>query len=131
MATITRRGLATSAEMGSDDDQATSGTVAGTTTLTVTAPTLVSIAVTPAKSIDRKGNTQQFTATGTYTDGSTQNLTSTATWSSATATVATISAAGLATSARNWERRRSARHRERWRVDDADGDGARRWYRSR
>src|SRR5260370_29984986 len=77
--------------------QATWGAVSGSTTLTVTAATLVSIAVTPANPSITKGSTQQFSATGTYSDGSTQNLTSTATWSSSAAGVATISTAGLAT----------------------------------
>ena len=72
---------------------------AGETTaaLTVTSATLVSIAVTPASPSITKGLTQQFTATGTYTDSSTANLTSQVTWASATPAVATISAAGLAT----------------------------------
>jgi len=61
-------------------------------------PTLVSIAVTPANSSVPFGNTQQFAATGTYSDGSTQDLTSTATWTSSMAAVATINSAGLATS---------------------------------
>src|SRR5262249_2519866 len=43
-----------------------------------------------------KGLTEQFTATGTYTDGSTTDLTSSVTWASADTTVATISAGGLA-----------------------------------
>ncbi|MFP5226218.1 MAG: Ig-like domain-containing protein, partial [Acidobacteriota bacterium] len=43
------------------------------------------------------GATQQFTATGTYSDGSTQNITSTVTWTSSATSVATINAAGLAT----------------------------------
>ena len=38
----------------------------------------------------REGLTQQFTATGTYTDNSTQNLTSQVTWASGTPSVATI-----------------------------------------
>jgi len=59
---------------------------------------LASIAVTPANPSMLLGNTQQFTATGTFTDGSTQNLTSSATWSSSATNVATINNAGLATS---------------------------------
>ncbi|MGA3328238.1 MAG: kelch repeat-containing protein, partial [Terriglobia bacterium] len=74
----------------------TSG-ISGSTTLTVTAPTLVSIAVTPANPSIAAGKTQQFTATGTYSDGSMQNLASTATWSSSATAVATITATGLAT----------------------------------
>jgi hypothetical protein len=60
-------------------------------------PTLKSIAVTPASPSIVKGTTQQFTATGTYSDGSTKNLTTSVTWASGTATVATIGSGGLAT----------------------------------
>ena len=59
--------------------------------------TLVSIAVTPANPSIGKGATQQFTATGTYSDNSTQNLTSSVTWSSTNTAAATITSAGLAT----------------------------------
>ena len=68
-----------------------------TAALTVTSATLVSIAVTPASPSITKGLTQQFTATGTYTDSSHADLTSQVTWASATPAVATISATGLAT----------------------------------
>ena len=61
------------------------------------APTLGSIAVTPANATNLVGATQQFTATGTYSDGSTQNLTSQTAWSSSKTNVATINASGLAT----------------------------------
>ena len=45
------------------------------------APTLTSIAVTPANpTISTGGGTQQFTATGTYSDLSTQNITTQVTW---------------------------------------------------
>ena len=97
VATINTAGLATAADTGSTTIQASSGGVNGSTTLTVTPATLVSIAVTPANPSVPKGGTQQFTATGTFSDGTTQNLTSTATWSSSAVTVATINAAGLAT----------------------------------
>src|SRR5207244_5880337 len=63
-------------------------------------PTLVSIAVTPANPSITKGATQQFTATGTYSDSTTQNLTAQITWSSDTAATATITAHGPATGAR-------------------------------
>jgi hypothetical protein len=43
------------------------------------------------------GATQQFTATGTYSDGSTQNLSSQVTWTSSKTAVAAINANGLAT----------------------------------
>jgi hypothetical protein len=68
---------------------------------TVTAATLVSIAVTPSSPSIALGTTQQLNATGTYSDGSTQNLTTTVTWGSLDTTIANISNAngsqGLAT----------------------------------
>ena len=64
-----------------------------------TTPTISSIAVTPANPSIVAGVTQQFTATGTYSDGSTQNLTGSVTWTSSNTTVATISASGLASAA--------------------------------
>ena len=80
-------------------------------TLTVTAAALTSIAVTPANPSVAKGLTQQFTATGTYTDGSTPNLTSQVTWASATASVATISnTAGARASPRGHGHDRDHRH---------------------
>lgn len=61
-------------------------------------PILASISVTPAAPSITVGQTQAFTAIGTYANGSTQVLTAQATWVSADETVATItSPAGLAT----------------------------------
>src|SRR4029453_10203193 len=90
-------GLATAVGVGSTTVTATSGAVSGSTTRTVTAATLVSIAVTPADPSIANGTTQQFTATGTFTDASTQDLTTQVTWASATPAVATINSGGLAT----------------------------------
>jgi hypothetical protein len=61
-------------------------------------PTLSSLAVTPANQSITMGNTQQMTATATYSNGSTANLTSSVTWSSSAAGVATVGTGGLATS---------------------------------
>jgi hypothetical protein len=65
--------------------------------LTVNPAALVSIAVRPASPTITKGATEQFTATGIFTDSSTQNLTGQVTWASTTPSVATINASGLAT----------------------------------
>jgi hypothetical protein len=77
------------------------GTVFGSTTLTVSAATLVSIGVTPTNPSIAKGTRQQFTATGIYTDNSIKDLTAAVTWSSSDTTVAAVSNAagsqGLAT----------------------------------
>ena len=60
-------------------------------------PKLFSIAVTPANPSIASAATQQFTATGTYTDNTTKDITSSVTWTSGTASVATINTSGLAT----------------------------------
>jgi hypothetical protein len=84
-------GLASTSDVGPTTITATSGAISGSTTLTVTAATLASIGVTPANPSVANGLTEQFTATGVYTDSSTQDLTSTVTWSSSDTAVATIS----------------------------------------
>jgi uncharacterized repeat protein (TIGR03803 family) len=60
-------------------------------TLTVTPATLVSVAITPTGPSIPVAGTEQFTATGTYSDNSTQILTSTVTWASSDASIAPIS----------------------------------------
>ena len=92
-------GLATAAGIGASQITATQGAIVSPpATLTVTAATLQSIAVTPASPSVIKGTTQQFTATGTYSDNTTQNLTASVMWVSGTTAVATIGAGtGLAT----------------------------------
>jgi uncharacterized protein YjdB len=97
VATIAAGGLAATKAAGSATITATQSGITGTAALTVTAPNLVSIAVTPANATIPVGVLRQFTATGTFTDGSTQDLTTTATWSSTTSSVASIAAGGLAT----------------------------------
>ncbi len=99
------KGFATSVSVGQTTIKATDPAtqISDSTTLTVTAAELVSIAVTPANPSVEQNKTQQFTATGTFTDTSTQDLTNTVTWSTASGAIATISNAdgskGLATGA--------------------------------
>jgi len=95
------KGSASALTMGTVTITATSGAVSGSTSLTVTAATLVSITINPGNPSVAQGTSQQFSATGTYSDASTQNLTTSATWSSSVPGVAPISNAagsqGLAT----------------------------------
>ena len=101
VATISAAGLATGVAAGTSNITAgLNGVTSPADVLTVTAvtlPVLVSVVVTPANAAIAAGGTQQYTATGTYSDASTQNLTGTATWSSTSAATATINSAGLAT----------------------------------
>lgn len=58
-------------------------------------PTLSSIAIGPQDPTITTAQTQQMSATGTYSDGSTKDLTGKANWSSGTTSCATISPSGL------------------------------------
>lgn len=77
----------------------TTTTAPVTTATGTTAPTLSSIVVTPASPVANVevGSTQQFTATGNYSDGSTTDISSKVTWTSSDTTVATIDSNGVAT----------------------------------
>jgi phage tail sheath protein FI len=71
--------------------------LAPTINVAVTAAVLQSIAVTPAGPVSiLPAQTQQFAATGTYSDTTTQVITSSVKWNSSALAVATISSGGLA-----------------------------------
>jgi len=89
-------GLATGLTVGSSAISASFGGKTGSANLSVSAPiTLASIAVTPATPTILVGATQQFIATGTYSNGSSAVIAAPV-WASGTLTVATINSAGLA-----------------------------------
>lgn len=94
--TVSNSGLVTGVGLGTAMITASSGSVSTHTNLVVN-PALVSIAVTPATPSIPVNGTQQFTATGTYSDSSQQDITGSVTWSSSDGNVATITNAGLAT----------------------------------
>jgi trimeric autotransporter adhesin len=96
VAAITSSGLATTKRTGTSTITATSGSIFGTATLTVTSAALISIAVTPPNPSVPIGVTEQFTATGSFTDSSTQDLTASVTWSAVANTTASITTTGLA-----------------------------------
>ena len=95
------KGLATSVAAGSTNIIATSGSISGSTTLTVSAVTLVSITVTPARIFAGFNTTVQYQAVGTFSDNTTEDITATVIWSSSDTSIATISnepgSKGLAT----------------------------------
>lgn len=98
-ATVSSVGLATGVAAGTSVITATSGSLFGTSMLTVTAQTatLVSIVITPANPSISTVATQQFTATGAYSDSTAQDITGSVTWSSSNTSKAAISSAGMAT----------------------------------
>ena len=98
VATINSEGLATGVGEGSTGITAALGSmVSNVATLMVTAPILQSITVTPDTATIEVYATQQYMATGTYSDGSTADITSSVTWESSITGVATINSEGLAT----------------------------------
>ncbi len=99
VANITSSGVAIPLDAGSTTISASQNRVTGSTGLTVQAPALASIVVTPVDPRILVGQSQSFTATGVFSDGTSQDLTALVTWDSSAPAVATITAAGLATGA--------------------------------
>ena len=92
------KGLAQALTAGTTTITSTFGGVSDSTLLTVTAPVLQSIAITPASPLLLTLSTRNFTAIGTYSDGSTPDISSQAAWNSSNTGVATIGASsGTAT----------------------------------
>ena len=103
-AVIDRQGVATGVAAGTVVITGTMTGVSGllttaTATLTVSNATVQSITVTPATPTIGLGSTQQFAASGLFSDGSTEDITSVVKWTSSAPTVAVINANGLASSA--------------------------------
>jgi hypothetical protein len=107
--TIGSNGLAIGAGVGGANITASLDDASGTASLAVTAAILTDIDVEPQVPIISLGLTQQFTATGIYTDGN-RDLTNVVTWTAfdtdssgnlltpLASTMATIDSSGLATS---------------------------------
>ena len=99
VASIDATGVATGIAAGVATITATASGMQGSANLTVNAiAKLMGIAITPQLTSIPISTTQQFTATGTYSDGSTRDLSSLATWSSSSTVTATVDVNGLVTS---------------------------------
>ena len=94
---IPTQGLAKALAAGSSTISASSGGISGSTTLIVTSAVITSIVVSPANPNIPLGIAQQFTATGTFSDGSAQDVTGVVTWKSSVTSIASITVSGLAT----------------------------------
>lgn len=96
-ATVSATGLVTTIASGGTTITASIGAVSGSAALTVNPATLTSIAVSPGAAAVAAGLAQQFSATGTYTNGSTQDVSAQAIWSSSNLAAASVGPTGLAT----------------------------------
>ena len=93
-------GVASALTQGSTTVTASSGGVTGSATLTVTAPALRSITVSPETADVPLGGTQVYTAMGIYSDSSTPRpIDGTVTWTSADTAIATVTPTGSSTTA--------------------------------
>lgn len=97
IATVSSTGLITGVTVGTAKITAKYDRGEAFTFATVTSGTLQSITVTPANQSISIGATQNFVATGSYSDGTTQVITSSVTWTSSSPSVATITQSGQAT----------------------------------
>jgi uncharacterized protein YjdB len=93
------KGLATGVKPGSAIITALFAGLVAQASLAVTSATLQSITIAPASADIALGESQQFTATGNFSDNTTENLTGQVTWTSSDVNVAIINSDGLASTA--------------------------------
>jgi hypothetical protein len=95
------KGLVSAVGEGTTTVSASLSGITGSTGLTVTGATLVSIAVTPPNAVLKRSTMVQFKAVGMFSDNTMQDITTQVTWASSNTNVATVSnavgSAGLAT----------------------------------
>jgi hypothetical protein len=98
---VNSTGLATALSSGSVTISASSGIATGSTTVSIVDSPLTALNISPLNpSLSLAGTrTQQFSATGTFADGSSRDITSSVTWTSSNTAVASISTIGLASAA--------------------------------
>ena|SRR5208282_2091852 len=94
VAHVNAQGVATGMAVGVAQVSAAYQGITGSGSLTIGQAALLSITVSSNSSSLPVGESEQFTATGNFTDGTTQNLTQSATWTSSEPTVASVSSSG-------------------------------------
>lgn len=95
VATVASSGASSAVGPGTTTITATLGSVAGTANLTVTTAVLTAIQLGPQDSSVSVVGSQQFSATGIYSDGTSGNISASAKWTSSALTVATMSTTSL------------------------------------
>ncbi|MCF1459070.1 MAG: DUF1566 domain-containing protein, partial [Shewanella sp.] len=95
-ATVTSAGLLSGVEVGTTTLTATKdGVTSNTVNVDVTAAVITDIQVTPALVSMAKGQTEQLTATATYSDGTSSPVTNSVTWTPVDTATATVTPAGV------------------------------------
>jgi uncharacterized protein YjdB len=101
IATVDNSGLVTAVALGNATLTAKSNnsSVTATAPITVSSKTITAITVNPTNATISisSGQTQQFTASATFSDGSIGDITSSAAWTSSDPSIAIITSTGLAT----------------------------------
>lgn len=95
VATVSTTGAVLAKVIGSTMISATVGSTTGKAALSVTAPVIVSLSVTPTPMSLLLGKSAQLDAVANFSDGSTQDVTSTATWTSQQPTIVAVNTTGL------------------------------------
>ena len=88
------KGLSRAISVGDTSISATFAGISSSTQLTVSETALQSIAISPANPTLLSLSRADFTATGSYSDGSTADITSQAAWSSTSSDIAAVSSSG-------------------------------------
>ena len=98
VATVDKEGLTTALSSGTTSIRATYGSVAGQATLTVSAPTLTGVNVTPGTATLSVGGTVDLTAEAIFSNGTGSSpYDNQVTWTSSSTAVATVNAGGVVT----------------------------------
>src|SRR5207237_1344949 len=99
VASVSGTGMATAVAFGVVTVTAQSGSLQATATVNVSSAgtNLTAISISPAGASIPIHTTQQFTATGSYSDGSSRDLTGLVSWGSSSTAAATIDVNGLLT----------------------------------
>jgi uncharacterized protein YjdB len=97
VATVSTSGLLSGLTAGSANISASLGGKTGLFPVTIAAPVVTGIRLTPATASLYTGGTQQYTATATYQNNTTGDVSASVVWSATPATMATISKTGLLT----------------------------------
>lgn len=95
--TVSPGGVATGAIPGTATVSASLGAASGSASVTVSSPSLATVVVSPSSPSIPVGSSVQFSAAGTYSNGSTQDMSSTVQWVSSNSSIVSMSSTGLAT----------------------------------